>query len=105
MSIIQKYLYKKKGKVYLCFVDFQKAFDCVSRDKLWRVMKTVVVKGNLFRVVKDIYKCVKACVRVNEEYTDYFNCKVGLKQGYLLSPMIFSIFINDLAKLIQNSSI
>ena len=105
MSIIQKYLYKKKGKVYVCFVDFQKAFDCVSRDKLWRVLKTVGVKGNLFRVVKDMYRCVKACVRVNDEYTDYFNCKVGLKQGCLLSPMIFSIFINDLTELIQNSSI
>ena len=44
-------------------------------------------------------------IRVDDEYTDYFNCKVGLKQGCLLSPMIFSIFINDLTELIQNSSI
>ena len=52
-----------------------------------------------------MYRCVKACVRVNDEHTDYFSCKVGLKQGCLLSPMIFSIFINDLTELIQNSSI
>ena len=50
-------------------------------------------------------KCVKACVKVNGEYTDEFNCPAGLKQGCLLSPMIFSIFINDLADLIQNSGI
>ena len=47
-----------------------------------------------------MYKCVKACVKVNGEFTDDFNCPVGLKQGCLLSLMIVSIFINDLADLI-----
>ena len=51
-----------------------------------------------------IYRFVKACVRVNDEYTDYFNCPVGLKEECLLSPMVFSIFIADLAEHIQNSS-
>ena len=105
MSIIQKYLCKKKGRIYVCFVDFQKAFDSVHREKLWQVLKTVGIKGNLFKVMKDMYKCVKACVRVKNECTDYFECSVGLKQGCLLSPLIFSIFINDLADHIQNSSI
>ena len=63
------------------------------------------VKGNVFKVVKDMYKYVKACVKVNDDYTDYFNCHIGLKQGCLLSPMIFSIFINDLTVMIQNSGI
>ena len=105
MSVIQKYLCKKKGKIYVCFVDFQKVFDSVHRDKLWNVLKTVGVKGNLFKVVKDMYKCVKACVKVNDDYTDYFNCRIGLKQGCLLSPMILSIFVNDFAVMIQNSGI
>ena len=95
MSIIQKHLCKKKGRIYVCFVDFQKAFDSELREKLWQVLKTVGIKGNLFKVVKDMYKCVKACVRVKNECTDYFECSVGLKQGCLLSPLIFSIFINE----------
>ena len=32
MSVIQKYLCKKKGKIYVCFVDFQKAFDSIHRS-------------------------------------------------------------------------
>ena len=51
-----------------------------------------------------MYGFFKACVRINDEYTDYFNCPVGLKEECLLSPMIFSIFITDLAEHIQNSS-
>ena len=105
MSIIQKYLCKKKGRIYVCFVDFQKALDSVHREKLWQVLKTVGIKGNFIKVVKIMYKCVQACVRVKNECTDYFECSVGLKQGCLLSPLIFSIFINELADHIQNSSI
>ena len=83
---------------------FKKAFNSIQRDKLWQVLKSVGVKGKLFSVVKDMYRFVKACVRVNDEYTDYFNCPVGLKEECLLSPMIFSIFITDLAEHVQNSS-
>lgn len=103
MSLIQKYLTKKKSKLYVCFVDFQKAFDSVHRDKLWKVLNTVGIKGNLFKVIKSMYACVKACVRVNNEFSEFFDCPLGLKQGCVLSPVIFSIFINDLALMIENS--
>ena len=91
--IIQNYLCKKKSKSYVYFVNFQKGFDSVHRDKLWQVLKTTGVKTNLFKVVKDMYKCVKARVKINGEYTDDFDCPVGLKQGCLLSSLIFPIFI------------
>ena len=52
-----------------------------------------------------MYESVKAWVRVNGAYTKYFHCPVGLKQGCRLSPVIFSVFVNELAKLIENSDI
>ena len=52
-----------------------------------------------------MYINVKACVRVNGECSDYFDCPVGLKQGCMASPLLFSFFINDLATLINNSDI
>ena len=50
-------------------------------------------------------ECVKTCVRVNGAYTKYFDCPVRLKQGCMPSPVIFSIFVNKLTKLIENSDI
>ena len=44
-------------------------------------------------------------MRVNGECTKYFECHVGLKQGCMLSPVIFSIFVNELTKLFENSDI
>ena len=102
-SIIERYLAKKKGKIYVCFVDFKRAFDSVNRQKLWSVLKTNGLKGNLFKVVKSMYESVKACVRINGECTDYFECTEGLRQGCLLSPVLFSMFVNEFTKIIETS--
>ena len=50
--------------------------------------KTVGIKGNLYKTLYSIYKQVRSCVRVHNEYTEYFECPKGLKQGCLLSPAI-----------------
>ena len=104
-SIIERYLAKKKGKIYVCFVDFKRAFDSVNREKLWAVLKTNGLKGNLMKVIKSMYKGVKTCVRVDGDYTDYFNCDEGLKQGYLFSQILFSMFVNEFTKIIETSGL
>ena len=104
-AILQKYLNRKGGKLYVCFVDFKKAFDSVNRQKLWQVLTTNGIKGNVFKAIYSMYACVKSCVRFNNECTNTFDCPVGLRQGCLLSPVIFSIFVNELSKLIENSDI
>ena len=104
-SVIEKYLSKKKGKLYVCFVDFKRAFDSVNRQKLWCVLKANGLKGNLFKVVKNMYESVKACVRINNECTDFFECSEGLRQGCLLSPILFSMFVNEFTKIIETSGL
>ena len=52
-----------------------------------------------------MYQSVKACVRTNEGLTSFFNCPLGLKQGCLASPILFSIFINELATELENSNL
>ena len=93
------------GKIYVCFVDFKRAFHSVNRRKLWAVLKTNGFKGNLMKVIKSMYEGVKMCVRVDADYTDYFNCNEGLKQGCLLSPILFSMFVNEFTKIIETSDL
>ena len=52
-----------------------------------------------------MYRSVRACVRTHEGITDYFDCPIGLKQGCLASPILFSIFINELAKEVESSGL
>ena len=51
----------------------------------------------MYRALKGIYTSVSACVRDKCMYTDFFKCPRGVKQSCLLSPLMFSFFINELA--------
>ena len=104
-SIISKYLLKKKHPVYVAFIDFEKAFDSVKRPLLFNVLLKNGVKGNLFRAIESIYNVVKANVKSNNEISDVFTCPTGLRQGCPLSPMLFSLFINELDDVMKYSDV
>ena len=55
------------------------------------------IDGNFYHAVRSLYKNTQACVRLDEEYTDWFNYTSGVRQGDNLSPTLFALYINDLA--------
>ena len=81
-----------------CFLDIRKAYDTVFREGLWERMRDKGINGKMWRVVRNLYREVGSCVRLGEEKTEWFNLEVGLRQGCILSPILFSIFIDQLAK-------
>ena len=90
-------------KLYAAFIDFEKAFDSINRKLLWLVLFKNGINGKLYRCVKSMYNSVKVRVRFGCKMTDYINCTFGMKQGVVCSPVLFSIFINELAlEVIQN---
>ena len=93
---------RKPNKTYCCFIDIQKAYDRVWRDGLWKLLYKYGIKGKMWRVIKNIYEKVESSVLVNEFQTEFFEVVVGLRQGCVLSPVLFSIFINELAEKIKN---
>lgn len=95
-ALVQKQLVRGK-KLYAAFIDFKKAFDLVNRDKLWEVLHKRGVRGRMLMALKGMYALVQAKVRVGGEFTDSFSCPCGLKQGETCSPVLFSLFINELA--------
>jgi len=95
-SIVQRFL-QKNTKLYVAFVDFKKAFDLVDRNTLWHVLRRAGIHGKLYFALRGIYDTVTACVRDKSKYSQYFPCPRGVKQGCLLSPLLFSFFVNELA--------
>ena len=81
-------------KLYVAFVDFKKAFDSVNRNAVWSVLRKSGVKGKLYKALRGIYDSVVACLRDKCSYSDYFDCPRGVKQGCLLSPLMFSFFLS-----------
>ena len=96
-ACIEKYMLRN-GKFYVAYVDFSKAFDTVQHPILWNILLRAGVKGRMIRILKSMYSTIKACVRCGSSCTEYFDCLQGLKQGCLLSPTLFSLFTNELAR-------
>ncbi len=82
---------------YVSFIDFIKAFDRVYRNMLWWKLEKIGVSQKFMCALKSIYCNVQCSVRLNGILSDCFTVRMGLKQGCLLSPLLFSIYINDLA--------
>ena len=98
-SLISNCLFgRKRSKVYVCFVDFKKAFDTVKRDKLWEVLDRQGISDKMLRMVKAIYDRVVAVVRYGGEVTGEINCPQGVRQGCQLSPLLFTLLITELAQ-------
>jgi hypothetical protein len=80
----------------VCFVDFRKAFDKVWRDGLWLKLHAFGVQGRIWRMLKSLYDRVEGSVRVGGEVSAPFDINIGVRQGCVISPLLFAVFINDL---------
>lgn len=84
--------------VHMCFVDLEKAFDCVPRGGLWRVLREYGVRGPLLRAVRSLYDRSRSLVRIAGSKSDFFPVHVGLRQGCPLSPVLFIIFMDRISR-------
>ena len=85
-------------KVVACFVDVRKAYDRVWREGLWKALWQKGVRGRMWRVLKDYYKNVQSSVRLDGGNTDWFDVDVGVRQGCVISPLLFDVFVDGLAR-------
>lgn len=92
---------RKKGKVYLLFLDLEGAYDSVNRKTLIDILIKLGVSKQLVEAIKSIYEETVNRVRVNEKVSDSFETRRGLKQGCPLSPILFNIYIANLEETLQ----
>ncbi len=82
----------------MAFVDQEKAFDRVVRAELWECLAERGIFGELLRAIQSLYICSQAAVRTREGETYWFEVKCGLRQGCVLSPLLFIIFLDNIMK-------
>jgi hypothetical protein len=104
-AAVQKCLNKPGQKVYVAFIDFKKAFDKVDHAKLLDTLHKEGIKGKFFCAIQSMYDSLMACVRANGELSDFFDCPTGVRQGCVLSPALFSLFINQVANYVSEHGV
>ena len=95
-SIIEK-IFKKKSYLFTCFIDFEKAFDTVWRDALFKKkLEYMGINGKMLRILENMYSEVNISIKLPYGLSDSVSSSTGLKQGYVLSPLLFILYVNDL---------
>lgn len=89
-------------KTWMAFLDLRKAYDSVWREGLWEKLKAYGVGDKFLRVCRELYSSVSARVRIGQTLSEAFRIACGLRQGCVLSPCLFSLFIMDLAGELEN---
>ena len=78
--------------IYLCFIDYAKAFDCVDHNKLWKILKEMGIPDHLICLLRNLYAAQEATVRTGHGTTDWFQIGKGVCQGCILSPCLFNLY-------------
>ena len=92
-----KYSINNPEKLYACFVDFRKAYDSVWHQALLYKLLKMNIRGKFYKIVENIMSDVLLCVKIGQHHrSDFFDTGNGLKQGDVISPMLFNLFVNDL---------
>ena len=95
---ISETTYRYNNKVHMCFIDLQKAFDSVKRKELWKALEEHGVHNDLIKAIKSFYHNPESLVRIGGQISNRFNIEVGVRQGCILSPLLFIIFMNSVSK-------
>jgi hypothetical protein len=92
--MLQEKYGKKKRKLYMCFVDLEKAFDRVPRKVIEWALRKKGVNERLVRAVMQLYEGASTMVKVGNGMSDAFSVGVGVHQGSVLSPLLFAIVMD-----------
>ena len=103
-QIIEFYKYKN-SPVYICFLDASKAFDRVNHWSLFKKLIDRNVNVILIRLLLYWYRCQEFCVRWGNTISDFFHVSNGVRQGGIMSPTLFNVYMDDLSKRLNKSGI
>jgi hypothetical protein len=96
-AAIDKYLRFKRGRLYWCFVNLEKAFDPIDRETLWYKLRRKGISDKMVECFRRMYDGIKFCVKCGEDVmTDFIEQERGVRQGCSLSPYLFNTFIDDM---------
>ena len=99
------YAKENGSKLYVCFLDVKKAFDCVWHDGLFYKLYKSGVNKTFCRLIVNMYTDMFSCVRNRGHRSSWFRVLQGTRQGGVISPFLYLIYKNDLLYEIETSAL
>ena len=90
--VIEKHLHHQRN-LFHNLIDFKKAFDRVWHSGLWHVLIDFNIEERLVQTIQALYEHSQSAVLLNNQLGKFFKTTIGVRQGCLLSPVLFNLFL------------
>lgn len=95
-EMLVKY-HNQNSTIFMCFLDASKAFDRINHCKLFNKLSERGIPGYLIRIFIFWYSCQTMQVKWGDSISDSFRVNNGVRQGGILSPLLFNVYLDDLS--------
>ena len=89
--------------LYMCLIDLAKAYDSVTRRRIWECLHERGIQGRILFAIDALYKHTSISIKYGDGTLPAFESSIGVKQGCPLSPLLFGMFIEQLDTRITDS--
>ena len=113
LNALLEILTQQKKTLYCAFIDLKKCFGSIWRKGLFVKLQDYKLGSKMMNILKSLYANVKSCVQMNYvdndgnmsyNISEMFPCINGLREGDILSPILFSLYVNDLKSFLQHNA-
>nr|KAG5689303.1 hypothetical protein BaRGS_022027 [Batillaria attramentaria] len=98
LRIIVEQSLEWNSPLYINFIDYEKAFDSVDREALWKLLRHYGVPGKIISLIQCTYQDMSCRIAYAGQLSESFEVKTGVRQGCLLSPFLFLLVIDWIMK-------
>ena len=78
--------------IYICFIDYTKAFHCKNHNKLWKILQEMRIPDHLTYLLRTLYASQEATVGAGHGTMDWFQIEKGVRQGCVFLPCLFNLY-------------
>ena len=104
LNVVSRYIHRGSS-VLGCFLDASKAFDLVDHGMLFDKLLTRGLPVSIVRFLSSWYYAQQMCARCNSSVSDSFHVSNGVRQGGVLSPMLFAVYVDSLLEMLEASGV
>ena len=102
--LVERMIEKQKD-VYVCFIDYSKAFDTMKHEPLIELLQSLDIDPQDVKLLANLYWDQQEAVRHNGEFSESISVKQGVRQGCVASPHLFVLYTEMIMRSIDDMEV